>query len=183
MNTAHETPTFFGLFGLPEHYRLDRRQLDERYRELQRTVHPDRFASAGDQERRLSMEQAANINEAYHTLKDPLKRARYLLELRGQWGDGGDTRTARDVDFLMEQMELREALDGVPGWPEPLVALDELSARVRSDIGALEAALAQALDESADVEGARETLMKMQFFARLQSEIEELEAKLEDTMY
>ncbi len=182
MNTATETPNFFGLFMLLERYRLDRGGLDERYRELQRAVHPDRFASASDQERRISMQRAANVNEAYHTLKDPLKRARYLLELRGQWV-GEENRTARDVDFLMEQMELREALDGVPKWPEPLVALDELSARVGADMAQLEAVLTQALDETGDVAAAQIAVVKMQFFARLQNEMAEMEAELEDSMY
>ena len=74
----------FQLFSLPEQYRLEHSQLDARYRDLQRSVHPDRFASASDQERRLSVQHAAQINEAFETLRDPLKRGRYLLQLRGK---------------------------------------------------------------------------------------------------
>jgi len=182
MTTPSKTPNHFGLFTLPERYRLDPGDLDERYRELQRKVHPDRFASASDQERRISIEQAANINDAYQTLKDPLKRARYLLQLRSQWRDD-ESRTTRDVDFLMEQMELREALDGVPGYPQPLVALEELAARVNTDIAELDAALALALDQTGDVDAAHDAVVKLQFFVRLHSEIAEMEASFEDAMY
>jgi molecular chaperone HscB len=179
---ADNNPNYFGLFDLPESYRIERPLLDERYRELQRMVHPDRFASASDQERRLSMQQAADINEAYNTLKDPLSRARYLLELRGR--SFGDTnRTTKDVDFLMEQMELREALDGVSKWPEPLVALDDLSARVNEDMSNLEAELAAALDDTGDDEVALGAALKLQFFVRLQDEIAEMEADFEDANY
>ncbi|MES9845310.1 MAG: Fe-S protein assembly co-chaperone HscB, partial [Candidatus Sedimenticola sp. 6PFRAG5] len=74
---------YFELFGLPAGYIIDAEQLSGRYRELQRVVHPDRYANASDQERRLSMQGATRINEAFDTLKDPIQRARYLLSLNG----------------------------------------------------------------------------------------------------
>ncbi len=95
---------------------MDLGVLDSRYRELQRTVHPDRFASAGEAERRLSMQQATTINEGYQTLKDPLKRGRYLLELSG-YNLGDEPHTTRDTAFLMQQMELREAA-GRGAWQQ-----------------------------------------------------------------
>ena len=69
----------FTLFGLPRLFRLDVTALDARYRELAAQVHPDRFAQAGDAERRLSLQWATRVNEAYQTLNSPLKRAQYLL--------------------------------------------------------------------------------------------------------
>ena len=80
---ADLSTTHFELFGLPLSFDVDMGQLDSRYRELQRTVHPDRFANASDQERRISMQQATQINEGYQVLKDSLRRGRYLLELCG----------------------------------------------------------------------------------------------------
>jgi len=73
----------FELFGLPVAFEVDMTRLAETYRELQRALHPDRFANASDRERRLSVQQAARVNEAYQILRSPLRRARYLLELRG----------------------------------------------------------------------------------------------------
>ncbi len=71
----------FTLMGLPRAFRIDTAALDKRYRELQAEVHPDRFAHAGDAEKRLSLQWATKVNEAYQTLKKPLPRAKYLLHL------------------------------------------------------------------------------------------------------
>ena len=175
------TQSHFELFALPERYAVDRAALDSRYRELQRGVHPDRFASASDQARRISMQQAAQINEAYQTLRDPLKRARYLLALRGHAIDDQKT-TAGDPAFLMQQMELREEMGELRQATDPLAALDGLLARVRASIGELEGELEAALD-GGDYENALELVLKMQFYARLESELQELEAELEDELY
>ena len=79
---------------------LDEAQLQERYRELQRATHPDKFASAGDQERRIAMQHAAQVNEAYEVLRDPVRRGFYLLELRGHIIEQ-EKSTTRDTGFLM----------------------------------------------------------------------------------
>ncbi len=175
------TQNHFELFSLPTRYRLERGALDARYRELQRRVHPDRFAGAGDRERRLSVQQAARINEAYQTLKDPLHRGRYLLTLRGQ-SIADEQSTHQDPEFLMQQIELREALGEVRAQPDPLAALDRLAREVRAQYQGLEAGLATALDEHNDTQAALTFVLKMQYFTRLQNEVQELEADLEDEM-
>jgi molecular chaperone HscB len=175
------TQNFFQLFSLPESYRLERSALDAQYRELQRLVHPDRFASAGERDRRLSMQQAAHINEAYQTLRDPLRRGRYLLELRGQTG-GDDQATHQDPEFLMQQMELREALAGVRDQADPLAALDRLAIDIRTQFRALESDLGVALDDDRDLERSQVLVLRMQYFTRLQDEVRELEADLEDEL-
>ena len=171
----------FELFALPEHYRLDRKDLDARYRELQRTAHPDRFASASDQERRLSVQRAAQINEAFETLKDPLKRGRYLLELDGREHDD-EHNTTSDTEFLMEQMELREALADVRSSEDAFSALGMIMDRIAADIDTLVGALRVQFGkaDAGSLDAAADTLTKMQFFRRLQEEAGELEADLED---
>jgi len=99
----------FELFGLPAAFDIDLSALDSRYRELQREVHPDRYASAPRAEQRASMELATRVNEAYRTLKSPVGRARYLLSLHGV-DPLLETDTAMPADFLAAQMELREEL-------------------------------------------------------------------------
>ncbi|HFD79637.1 MAG TPA: Fe-S protein assembly co-chaperone HscB [Gammaproteobacteria bacterium] len=168
----------FELFALPHRYTLDRPALDARYRDLQRSVHPDRYASAGEQERRLSVQQAAHINDAYQTLIDPLRRARYLLELQGITMD--EQGTHQDPEFLMRQMELREALAGVRGEADPLAALDRLAREIDEEYRALEAELATELDAGGDLARAVTLVQEMQFFTRLLNEAQELEADLED---
>jgi molecular chaperone HscB len=173
----------FARFGMPRSFDMDLGVLDSRYRELQRTVHPDRFASAGEAERRLSMQQATAINEGYQTLKDPLKRGRYLLELSG-YNLGDEPHTTRDTGFLMEQMELREALGEVRGNSDPFTALESIMERIATDIVALQAQLRENFERAAaaDLEAAAGALMKMQFFRRLQEEVMDLEAALEDEL-
>ncbi len=175
------TRNYFELFSLPQQYALERAELDARYRELQRTVHPDRYASAGDQERRLSMQQAAHINEAYQVLRDPLRRGRYLLELRGHRIDDQQT-THQDPEFLMQQIELREALGAIRSQDDPLQALDRLARDIQAQYRALESELARVLDEDEEIGAALTLVLKMQYFMRLQNEVQELEADLEDEL-
>ena len=99
----------FDLFHLPQRFALDGAALDTAYREVQGQVHPDRFAQAGDAERRVAMQWATRANEAYQTLKSPLKRAAYLCELHGI-DLGVESNTAMPPMFLMQQMEWRETL-------------------------------------------------------------------------
>jgi len=176
------TQNYFELFSLPQQYVLERTDLDVRYRKLQRTAHPDRYASASDQERRISMQQATHINEAYQVLKDPLRRGRYLLELRGQVIEDQQS-THQDPEFLMRQIELREALGEIRRQDDPLLALDRLAREIQAQYRALESELAQALDAGGETEQAVTLVLKMQYFMRLQSEVQELEADLEDELY
>ena len=180
---ADFSSSYFQLFGLPRTFGIDAAQLDSRYRELQRIVHPDRYANASDQERRLAMQQATRINEGYQTLKDPLKRGRYLLELGG-FVFSDQHHTTRDPGFLMRQMELREALGAVRTAGDPLAALAALIDGIADDFAALAGELQSRFTagDCSDPEAAADTLMKMQFFRRLQEEAQELEAALEDEL-
>jgi molecular chaperone HscB len=180
---THASTDHFERFGMPRSFDVDLGMLDSRYRELQRSVHPDRFASASEDERRLSMQRATTINEGYQTLKDPLKRGRYLLELSG-YDLEGEPHTTRDTAFLMEQMALREALDEVRGSSDPFAALESIMDRIAADIVNLQSQLRENFERgsAADLEAAADALMKMQFFRRLQEEVMELEAALEDEL-
>ena len=168
----------FELFGLPVAFEVDTARLAETYRELQRALHPDRFANASDRERRLSVQQAAQVNEAYQILRSPLRRARYLLELRGVEFDD-EKQTHLDPEFLMTQMELREALAAVRNEADPFTALNRILADLDSERQRLEAELARQL-EAGDDEAARQLVQKLQFFERLQQEAEEIEESLLD---
>jgi molecular chaperone HscB len=180
---ADLTSSYFQLFGLPRSFEIDAAQLDSRYRELQRIAHPDRYVNAGDQERRLAMQQATRINEGYQTLKDPLRRGRYLLELGG-FVFSDQQHTTRDPEFLMRQMELREALGAVRTAGDPLAALAALIDGIAGEFAALAGELQSRFTGSdcTDPPAAADILMKMQFFRRLQEEARELEAALEDEL-
>ena len=112
----------FVLFGLPERFALDRADLDGRWRQLQGSAHPDRFAAEGAAAQRLAMQWSVRINEAYKRLREPLSRAAYLCELRGA-PIAAHSNTAMPGDFLMQQMAWREVLDDAAGDAE-LAVLD-----------------------------------------------------------
>ena len=113
----------FELFGLERRFAQDRASIDARWKDLQREAHPDRFAAQGAAAQRVAMQWSVRINEAYQRLKDPLKRAAYLCELAGV-AVNAENNTAMPVEFLMQQMQWREALEDAGGVQE-LDALDE----------------------------------------------------------
>ena len=153
----------FELFGLKPAYALDLDQLDRAYRDIQAEVHPDRFAHAGAAERRASMQMTTQVNEAYRTLKSPVLRAKYLLELNGV-DVGFETNTAMPREFLIEQMELREQLEEARSV-ESLKALESGLSRMKHEI---EAQLVQVVDA-----GAVRKLMFLEKFG------EEIDARYE----
>jgi molecular chaperone HscB len=121
----------FELFQLPAKFDVDQDALDTAYREIQGRVHPDRFVNASDAEKRVAMQWATRANEAYQTLRNPMQRARYLCELHGV-DLQTESNTAMPMDFLMQQMELREAL-GDARAAKDAAALDELDVQVRGE--------------------------------------------------
>lgn len=170
----------FELFGLPVQFELDLGSIAERYRELQRAIHPDQFASGTDQEQRIAVEQAALVNDAYQTIKSPLKRAQYLLQLKGKPLD--DTDTQMDMGFLMQQMEMREELENVPNTDDPFAALDKIRSELKSDLSAVTQLAANQLDDEGELTNARESVKKMQFLYKVQQEMNELEEHLAEQL-
>lgn len=167
---------YFELFDIPVSFEVDQETLSLRYRDLQRAVHPDRFAGASDQEKRLSVQQASLINEAYQTLKTPLPRARYLLELNGITLDDNDT--SMDPMFLMDQMELRESLAEVRGKQDPFAELNTLRDRIETKERELVGSLRQLFNDGDELEPGKDLVRRMQFMQRLLGEVDELEEDL-----
>jgi len=99
----------FAAVGLPRRYDVDLDDLERRFRDRSRLFHPDRFARASPRERRFSLERTTRLNDAYRTLRDPRRRAGYLMKLLGH-DPLADARTLHDPEFLEEQLELREGL-------------------------------------------------------------------------
>jgi len=138
--------------------------LDERFRALSRKLHPDRFARATAQERRYSLEQTTRLNEAYKTLKDPVRRAEHLLQLRGIKGD-----PKMSPEFLEQTMEDREKLleAKVSGQP-----LDALAAGVREKRDQTLREVRNLVENGGDLSQAAELLARMRYYARYLDEVE-----------
>jgi molecular chaperone HscB len=162
--------THFELFGLPRTFVLDGKKLDQQYRLLQGEIHPDRFASGSDSERMLSLQYATQANEAYQTLKNPLNRARYLLQLKGI-DTQEESNTSMPADFLMQQLEWREAMEEAAQTANTH-ELETLKKQLRDTEKTLQNTLASALDVDGDNKLATETVRKLRFIDKAQEEID-----------
>lgn len=162
---------FFQLLSLPARFQMDSALLDQHYRTLQAQIHPDKFVHLSDAEKRLSMQWATRVNEAYQTLRKPISRGRYLLKLRGV-DTQEETNTEMPVDFLMEQMEWREAVEDAARQSD-VDALDALERRLQSDTRSFQQQLALQLDDENhyNLAAAAGTVRKLRFLEKLAEEI------------
>jgi molecular chaperone HscB len=151
----------FSRLGFARTYDLDPKLIERRYFELQRKLHPDRFATRTPKERQLSQAQATSLNEAYETLMDPLRRAVYLLRLSGI-EVGGDGKTVADPALLMEAMEMREALAEARSSSE----VDQVVARARSEADAVRSTLSTHFS-AGDLKSARTDTLRLTYLDKL----------------
>ncbi len=138
--------------------------LDDAFRTLSRKLHPDRFARASARERRYSLEQTTILNDAYRTLKDPVRRAEHLLALRGVRGE-----PKMSPEFLEQTMEDRERLLEAKASGEPL---DALAAGVRDKQQRTLREVRALLENGGDPGQAAELLARMRYYARYLDELE-----------
>jgi molecular chaperone HscB len=171
------TSNYFRVLSLPESYEMDLQKLRLQYHQLQRECHPDKFAGKSSQQQRLAEQYTVYLNRAFATLQSPLLRAEYLLTLKGIDADLGRT-THQDNAFLLEQMELQEALDEVRHSTNPADALENLASAIDRRYLELQAQFAEEF-RAGSYTNALETLAKMHFFNKLQRQADDLEEELE----
>ena len=164
MNLADDD---FALFGLPARFAQSREDIEARWKALAAQVHPDRYASEGAPAQRRAMQWALRVNEAHQRLRDPLKRAAYLCELRGAALREHDN-TRMPAAFLMEQMAWRESLDDASTLHAVQALDDEVAAREQ----ALLDETGRLLDDAGDPEAAAQCVRALMFVARFRSDID-----------
>lgn len=174
----NNSKNFFEIFSLPVAWEVDFEQLDIKFRALQKALHPDRYATKNDFEKRLAVQTAATINQAYQTIKNPLSRAQYLLELENL-DASQETHVTSDGQFLMEQMLLREALSEVRGNENAKQSLVSLSIEAQQNAAKIQSDFANQYQQKA-YNKAFDSLAKMQFAIKFIDDIKALEAELED---
>ena len=175
------TLNYFELFGFPVDYAIDKAQLSERYRDLQRAVHPDKFANSSEQEKLLAVQKTAQINDGFQTLKNPIRRAEHMLALRGL-DISHETSTVKDRMFLMQQMEWREALEDIRSHSDPHQAVDELRGSFSEHQQQINVSLSTALmsETVEDNNFAADQIRKLKFMAKLEDELTRIEDALFD---
>jgi molecular chaperone HscB len=172
---------YFQLFNLEQKFSIELDKLNERYQTLQRTVHPDKFAQATKQDQLMAVKKSTLVNDAYQTLKNPLKRAEYMLVLR-KVDLPSEQSSFSDNSFLMRQMELREMLAEVKYADNLSSAVFEVSQVLELEFEQLFKQMQIALLENTDKANklASELLRKLKFYQKLHVERDSLEDLLFD---
>jgi len=166
---------YFEIFGLPVDYAVDLELLDDRFLDLQKQVHPDRFAAGTDHEKRLAMQWATLVNTANETLRSSLPRAIYVLGLRGVELEDNPTLPPA---LLMDQIELREQLESIEDGEGGLKELDAFLQKMQKTIKQVQAEFKEALDQ--DTDKAERLVYELQFISKLMDSANRLEEKLLD---
>ena len=158
------TADHFAVLGVERRYDLELTDLEARFRELSRKLHPDRFAKADPRARRASLQRSVQLNEAWRTLKDPFRRAEYLLSLAG-------VSLTKEVpaSLLVETLELREELG------EARAAGDDgkvqaMAAAMRARVQAAMRAVAEGLAEG-HLERVAAELVALRYYRRFMEEV------------
>jgi molecular chaperone HscB len=157
----------FELFDVPTRFAQDRALLDARWKELQREAHPDKFAAQGAAAQRVAMQWSVRINEAYQRLKDPLKRAMYLCELNGA-PIRAESNTAMPPDFLLQQMQWREALEDA----QDPTSLETIASQAADSRRQALSRIEQTLDEQRDYPAAALQVRSLMFIERFGGEVD-----------
>ncbi|MDA8621153.1 co-chaperone HscB [Psychrosphaera sp.] len=169
---------YFDLFDLPVQFDVDLLTLQDRFRSIQKQVHPDKFANGSDQQKLLAVQQASEVNDAYETLKSPLNRAEYMVSEHGH-DVKHEQETIKDGAFLMQQMELREELEDLESSNDPEQALDIFYSDIKKLIKLYTDEFNVNFDKQ-EYKLAAMSVKKLRFIYKLKSEAEALEDKLLD---
>jgi molecular chaperone HscB len=169
----------FAVLGLPRKFEVDLAAAEAAYKDLSRQLHPDRFAKADPRARKAALGRTVEINDAWRTVKDPVKRAEYLLELAG-FGLAGDDRqsesqlrktkqVAAPPTFLIEILELREEL-GEAQRAGDAVKVAFMAEEMRGRAAEAMRTIAGALDAGKFEEAAR-ILVGLRYYRRFLDEV------------
>ena len=156
----------FIRLGLASDFDVDLAMLDKVYFELQRALHPDRFATRTAKEKMYSQAQATAINDAYETIKNPLKRADYLIHIKGVNVTPDGCNLVNDPSILMEAMEVREKLSAA----ETISAVDEIANNAREEIKDVIVGISLAF-KGDDIEGACQLTTRLKYLTKLLDEV------------
>jgi len=162
---------YFQLFALPERFDIDTKLLEANFRKIQSASHPDRFVNATAAEKLASMQLSTLSNEAYTTLRNAARRAKYLLEKHGIDAIA-DTNTALPMDFLMQQMEWRELMEDAK-TAKDIAALENLHSTLRAEAKVLESELTGLFDIKKDYATATEVTRKLIFIDKVCADIQQ----------
>jgi molecular chaperone HscB len=166
----------FAVLGVPRRLDLDPADLERRYHEAARQVHPDRHQTASPREQERSLAASAALNQAYRTLRDPVTRGRYWLELHGDPLGAGNNRVPAELAALVfeVQEQLAEARDGYADRAAIDEARRTLSGRLAALGIALEAGYARdgGASDAAGLSALKRTLSEIAYLRTLLRDVD-----------
>lgn len=157
------TKNYFEIFNLPEKFDIDLVLLQDNYREIQKKIHPDKFTTSTENEKIQSMIKSTQVNDAYLTMKLPLKRAHYLISLHHK-----NKKIILPPDFLIQQMEWEEYFESIQTEKEKINEFHKMIKDKKNDYSKL---LQNQIDQKKDWDAAAITVHKLQFVEQLVSKI------------
>ena len=169
---------FFKVFGLPICWQINLKALKEKHRSLQKAFHPDSFVNSSEAEQQISVKKASAINEGFKVLCSPLLRAQHMLEICG-CNANDENATSSDTSFLMKQLEYRESLAKIPEAENSMSELDVFRNKIEDEYVSLQQLFASMIQKK-QLEDAKISFSKMQFFSKLLDQISLTEQKIED---
>lgn len=167
---------YFEILHLPTSYDLIQVDLDQRYKELLKATHPDKFSQNSQAEQSLAIIKTAQINDAYTCLKNPVLRAEHILQLHGYRCEA-EQITLKDTDFLMSQMTWRDSMGDLLSTKNPSEAFMQLENKLLQELEQFNQQLEQSMNTKQWTE-AQELVLKLKFMTKLQSELEAIEDKI-----
>ncbi len=172
---------YYELLGIPRSLNLSLDALQQRYYELSRQLHPDRFMQKPEAERQRALDMSSALNDAYRTLKDPIKRAQYLLTLEGF--DIGEQRS-KDVppELLEEVFELNMALEEMRGGDDSARPQLEQAEKNFTNLLAESSLLLETLFEQYDASQSRDVLAEIRNVLNRRKYIQNLVSEVEKTL-
>ena len=165
--------THFERLGVEYSFDVDVSALDQLYFDLQRQLHPDRFANCTPKEKALSQQQATALNDAYEILKDPLRRADYMVHVQGIDVLPEGCNLVQDQSILIEAMEMRERLETVEALADLNVIAKESKAAIEKVIGQLSTVF-----RDDDVEAACKLTTRLKYLHKMMGEVRHVRARL-----
>ncbi|CAM9520420.1 unnamed protein product [Ectocarpus sp. 12 AP-2014] len=170
---------YFEMFQCTPSIFLGLKEVEMRFKNMQRAFHPDLYASKSEDERKISAANSATANKAYQTLVQPMARVKYLMRLLGSTAleeEGEDDRASVPMDFLMEVMETREALEECSSKEEAEAILSETSVAVEECLSGM--------DEVLQAGGGKDELSnaaaRLRYLYRIEDEARRVMHRLED---
>ncbi len=154
----------FDIFKIPKQFALDEDQLEKKYFEIQKLIHPDKFANASVNEKRIAEQWSTLVNDSYAALKDPVKRAKLLCEAGGITINENSS-SGIDEDFLIDQLSRNEAI-GMAKEAGDTRELEKLKLAVNRDAAELIRQIGKAIDEDNDLPAASEAVKMFMFIKR-----------------